>query len=105
MKNRIFRALALGLGLTAIFATTGLQAADYRTEKVNIPFEFKVGKHLFSAGDYRVEQDAGKDIAYLVNVRTGERAQLMRPLQSRIPGKSTLVFETNYGVRVLKGLS
>jgi hypothetical protein len=55
-------------------------------------------------GEYRVEQDFGKDIAYLVNVKTGRKAQLLRPLNSQTPGSRTLTFEKSGDVRVLKAI-
>ena len=105
MKNRIFRTLALGIGLTAIFATSGLNATIFYSGRVNIPFEFRAGKQIFAAGEYRVEQDYGHDIAYVVNIRTGQRIQMLRPLNGRQPMKMTINFENIGGVRVLKGLS
>jgi hypothetical protein len=105
MKNRIYRTLALGFGLTAIFATSGLNASVFYSATVTIPFEFKAGKHLYSAGEYRVEQEFGKDIAYVVNVKTGQRVQLMRPVNGGTSGNCKLIFENNDGVRVLKKLS
>lgn len=91
--------------MTAIFATSGLNATVFYSEKVNIPFEFKAGKHWFGAGEYRVEQDFGKDIAYLVNIKTGQRVQMMRPMNGGFPAHSKLVFENSDGVRVLRKIS
>ena len=39
MKNRIYRTLAIGIGMTAMFATSGLHASVFYTAKVNIPFD------------------------------------------------------------------
>jgi len=105
MNNRIVRTLALGLGLAAIFSTGTLNASTDYAERVNIPFEFKVGKRIFTAGQYRIEQIFGKDIAYVVNTQTGQRFQVLRPTSSRTPGKGKFTFENSYGVRVLKSLS
>uniref|UniRef100_Q02AE2 Uncharacterized protein n=1 Tax=Solibacter usitatus (strain Ellin6076) TaxID=234267 RepID=Q02AE2_SOLUE len=105
MKTQMFRRLALGFGLTAMLATSGLQASMFYTEKAAIPFEFRYGKRVYEAGEYRIEQDFGKDVAYLVNVRTGKKIQILRPISSRGSGKSFLTFENDGGVRILKTLS
>jgi hypothetical protein len=105
MKRQMIRRIALGFGLTAMLATSGLQASMFYTEKAAIPFEFRYGKRVYEAGVYRVEQDFGKDIAYLVNVRTGKKIQILRPVSSRRSGKSVLTFENDGGVRVLKTMS
>jgi hypothetical protein len=104
MKNRFYRTLALGMGLTAIFATSGLHATMFYTEKVNIPFEFKVGKRVYEAGTYRVEQSFGSDIAVLVNLKTGHRVQMLVPITTRTEGASKLKFENLNGVRQLKAV-
>ena len=101
MKNRIFRTLALGLGLTAIFATSGLNAAYY-SAKVNIPFEFRVGNRALGAGDYRVEQDLGKEVISLVNIKTGHRVQILRANHDRTSGNAKLIFENSDGMQILK---
>jgi hypothetical protein len=105
MRNRIFRTLALGIGLTAILATSGLNATVSYTGKVNIPFDFRVGKYVFNAGDYRVEQNYSDDIAFLVNVKTGQRVQFLHPFNSHDRTKMTFVFENVNGLRVFKKLS
>jgi hypothetical protein len=106
MKNRIVRTLALGFGLSAILATSALNATTFYSAKVTIPFEFRVGKHMYSAGEYRVEQDFGKDIAYLVNLKTGQRVHMLRPLNdSSVSSNSKLTFETVDGVHILKRMS
>jgi hypothetical protein len=105
MNIRFFRSLALGFGLAAIFTTGSLNATTYYSQRVEIPFEFRVGKHTYGAGTYRIEQDFGKEVAYLVNMKTGQRFQMMRPLNTRTPGSGTLEFELAYGVRTLKRIS
>src|SRR3954452_8923886 len=105
MNNRIYRTLAMGIGLTAMFATSGLHASVFYTAKVNIPFEFKAGKRMYSAGQYRVEQDYSNDIAFLVNIKTGHRVQMLHPLSLREPGTVKITFESTDGVRILKKLS
>ena len=105
MNNRIIRTLALGFGLTAILATSSLNATSFYSERVNIPFEFKVGKVALGAGVYRVEQEFGKDIASLVNMKTGQRVQMLRPNGEHTMGRARLTFETTGGVRILKRVS
>ena len=105
MKNRIYRTLALSLGLTAIFATSNLNATVFYSERVDIPFEFKVGKHVYSAGAYRVEQSFGSEIASLVNLKTGQRVQMLVPVTNRTTEKNILKFENRNGVRILKALA
>lgn len=104
MNIRTIRTLALGFGLTATFATAGLQAATYYNERVSIPFDFKVGKTSLAAGEYRVSQEPGKDIAFLTNVKTSQRVQTLRTITSTAVGHATLTFENKDGVRVLKQL-
>ncbi len=105
LKNPMVRKFVLGFGLAAIFATSSLNASMYYSQTVNIPFEFRAGKHTYSAGEYRIEQDFGKDIAYLVNLKTGQRLQVMRPINDHSPANGTLTFENSYGVHILKRLS
>jgi len=103
MKN-VFRTCAVGVGIAAMFATSALNAASFRSEKVAIPFDFQVSKKTMPAGEYRVQQGFGGGVAYLVNIRTGEQVQLLRA-----PGKSDsrvrLVFEDTGSGHVLKEIS
>ena len=106
MKNRIYRTLALGIGLTAIFATSGLNATAFYSNKVEIPFAFRVGHSVFEAGEYRVEQDSTRDIASLVNLKTGHRIQVLRAHNGLAPEHVTLTFENNgSSVHTLKRVS
>jgi hypothetical protein len=105
MKNWIYRTLALGIGLTAIFATSSLNATAFYSKTVDIPFEFKIGHRVFQAGEYRVEQDSTKDIAQLVNVKTGQRIQVLRAHNGQAPERVKLVFENNGIMHVLKRVS
>jgi hypothetical protein len=101
----MIRTLAIGFGLTAIFATTGLNATTFYSAKVMIPFEFKVGKISLAAGEYRVEQEFGKDVATVVNLKTGHRIQMLRPVGEHTQGRAKLLFENRDGVRILKRVS
>jgi hypothetical protein len=108
MRNRLFGKLAVGVGLTAMLATSALNATVFYSERVEIPFEFKVGKQVYSAGEYRLEQNAGAaaQVATLVNLKTGRRVQmLLVPVSSRNRANGGLTFETQRGVRVLKSLN
>ena len=104
MNIRTVRRLALGFGLVAIFAAGSLNAAGLYSSNVTIPFEFKAGKTVFGAGQYRVDQEFGKDIAYVVNLQTGRRAQVLRSSGTSAAGRANLVFEHRDGVRFLKKL-
>jgi hypothetical protein len=102
MKN-FFRSLSVGLGLSAIFAASNLNAAGYVTENIAIPFEFKVDKLTLPAGEYRVEQDFGKYLVSIVNLKTGHRVQVLRDNSHRVSGRAKLIFEpTGAGYKLAK---
>jgi hypothetical protein len=102
MKN-FFRSLSVGLGLSAIFAAGNLNATGYVTENIAIPFEFKVDKMTLPAGEYRVEQDFGKYLVSLVNLKTGRRVQVLRDSGTRTAGRAKLIFEpTGQGYKLAK---
>ena len=105
MNNLTVRRLALGFGLAAIFAAGSLNAAALYSSSVTIPFEFRAGNAVFGAGEYRVEREFGKDIAYVINVQTGRRVQVLRSAGTQATGRANLVFEQRDGVRFLKKLS
>jgi hypothetical protein len=101
--KKFFRSLSIGLGLTALFAGSNLNAAGYVTENIAIPFDFKVYNTTLPAGTYRVEQDFGQYLVSIVNLKTGRRVQVLRDLPSRIPGRAKLIFEpTGQGYRLAK---
>ena len=100
MKN-ILRSLSLGL--TAFFAGSTLNATGYVTETIAIPFEFKVDKMTMPAGDYRVEQDFGKYLVSIVNLKTGRRVQVLRDNANRQDGRAKLIFEpTGQGFKLAR---
>jgi|SRR5215472_10727195 len=106
MSKNVIRVFALGLGLTALLATTPLSAqVGIYAEKVTIPFAFRVGKMTMPAGEYRVDKEFGKDIVILVNLQTGHKIQLLQSEPTRIPGKTKLVFQDGPEGHVLKSLS
>jgi hypothetical protein len=91
MNSKLVRTFALALGSAAIMFTGSAQAAT-RTSSVSVPFQFEVNHKMMPAGEYRVEQDWGTDIASVVNVNTGQRVQVLRPASRRIEGRARFEF-------------
>jgi hypothetical protein len=104
MKN-VFRTCAAGVGIAAMVTASALNASTFRTEKIEIPFAFQVSKITLPAGEYRVQQSFGSDIAFLVNVKTGQQVQVLRTVGSRGDDRAKLVFENTERGRVLKGIN
>lgn len=86
---------ALALSAFAAFAT------EVRSEKFSIPFDFQVGKQTLPAGEYRIHQIEGNNVALLVNAKTGKQVELLRPTNTHREGKAKLVFEENQGHHAL----
>ncbi|HXB69991.1 MAG TPA: hypothetical protein VNY05_17185 [Candidatus Acidoferrales bacterium] len=106
MTKKAICTFALALGLTAMFATSSLSAqAGVYSDKISIPFAFHVDKVALPAGEYRLERVFGKDIVSLVNLRTGQRVQILRQEAASTPGKSKLTFESGPQGYSLKKLS
>ena len=103
MKN-VIRTCALGVGFAAMFAASAL-ATSFQSVKVSIPFQFKVSKMTLPAGEYRLHQEPGNDIAYLVNLKTGQQVQILRGPGVRSEGRVKLVFENAGKGYALKGIS
>jgi len=82
-------------------STFALQAAAVKSETFKIPFEFQVQKQTMPAGDYRVQQAQGSDIALLENTKTGKRVEFVRPTPTHQQGKVRLVFEGGQNHRSL----
>jgi hypothetical protein len=102
MKN-FFRNLSVGLGLSAIFAASSLNATAFVSENIAIPFDFKVDKVTLPAGEYQVQQDFGRYLVSLVNVKTGRRVQMLRDSGAYREGRAKLVFEpTGQGYKLAK---
>jgi hypothetical protein len=76
-----------------VLSTVALQAAAVKTETFAIPFEFQVQRQTMPAGEYRIQQAQGSDIALLVNTKTGKRVEFIRPATTHEQGKARLVFE------------
>src|SRR3954447_9940707 len=91
--TEFFRNISVGLGLAAFFAPGNLNATGYVTENIAIPFEFKVDKLTLPAGEYRVEQDFGKYLVSIVNLKTGRRVQVLRDNGNHVAGRAKLIFE------------
>lgn len=104
MKN-VFQKCVLGVGLAALMTASSLSATGFWSEKVAIPFDFKVSKMTLPAGEYRVQQAVGSDITYLQNVNTGQQVQFLRNYGNKNGNRTRLVFETANGEHVLKSIS
>jgi hypothetical protein len=103
MINRFWRGCALTLGAAAMLGSSVLQAA-HRSEAVEIPFDFKVHRTHLPAGTYRLEHRDAEAFATLVNLKTGEHIELLRPV-GKDTGKAKLVFEHRSAGYVLKRIS
>ena len=106
MTKKALYTFALALGLTGVFATNNLSAqmVPY-SEKISIPFAFHAGNIALPAGEYRLERVFGKEVVSLVNLKTGQRVQLLRQDAGGTPGKARLQFEVGPGGYSLKKLS
>src|ERR1022692_4726820 len=106
MTQRIFRAFALLPCAALILGASAVQASTIKSDKYEIPFEFKVQKHkTLPAGEYEVQQATGSNFAILVNRHTGERVQFLRPANTHEEGKARLIFENNENGHSLKRIS
>jgi len=100
------RALGLLPCAAVMLGGCALQASTVQSEKFRIPFEFQVQKHkTLPAGEYQVQQAAGSELAILVNTKTGERVQLLRPSATHEQGKTRLIFENGENGHSLKQIS
>ncbi len=105
MIQRTIRASVLLSGAALILASAALQASTVKSEKFEIPFSFKVQRHTLPAGQYQVQQATDSAFAVLVNAKTGERVEVLRPASVREPGRARLVFERDGNLQVLKQIS
>jgi hypothetical protein len=102
-KIRVFALLPC---FALIAGASALQASTVKSEKFEIPFNFQVQKtRTLPAGEYQVQQDEGSQFATLVNTRTGDRVQLLRPSNTHKEGKARLVFENTASGHELKQIS
>jgi hypothetical protein len=103
MIQRRIHAFALMPCAALILGASALHANTLKSEKCEIPFEFKVQKHqTLPAGEYEVQQASDSNFAMLVNRKTGERVQFLRPSNTHEEGKARLVFENNESGHSLK---
>jgi len=89
----LFRSLAAGLCLCALCGAKSLNATDRVSENMKIPFVFTVDKVTLPAGEYRVQQEFGKDVVSILNINTGRRVRILRDSSKHVPGRARLMFE------------
>src|SRR5580698_5855518 len=104
MISKALRAFVMIPCASLILGAFALQAAPVTSEKLDIPFEFQVQKHVLPAGEYQIQQANGSNIAVLVNTKTNERAQFIRPANTHEEGKARLVFVDGESRRFLKNI-
>lgn len=103
MIQRRIHAFALLPCAALILGASSLHATTLKSEKFEIPFEFKVQKHqTLPAGEYEVQQASDSNFAILRNRKTGERVQFLRPSNTHEEGKARLVFENGENGHSLK---
>jgi hypothetical protein len=102
--RKFLKALSLTACTAAMLGTGALQAGSRRSEPVQIPFEFKVNNKVLPAGTYRLQRGVNDAFSSLVNIKTGQRIQLLSPIGSETT-KTKLVFEREGDGFVLKKLS
>lgn len=102
MKRFVCR-VVIGIAAWALTGVGRVSAADYRSQSIAVPFAFKVDRNTLPAGEYRVEQNVGKNVAFIVNIQTGHRVQIMREYFKDPTGNSKLTFErTGAGYKLSK---
>jgi hypothetical protein len=102
--KRTWKALTMTAGLAAMLGMGTLEAAVHKSETVQIPFAFKVQHKDMPAGMYRIVHESAGGIATLVNVKNGERVQLLHSTSSHA-AKTKLIFEQKDSGYVLKRLA
>jgi hypothetical protein len=106
MTQRTLRLFALLPCAAMILGASALQASTVKSDKFDIPFDFKVQKHrTLPAGQYEVQQATDSNFVILMNRKTGERVQFLRPSNTHEEGKARLVFENNENGHLLKQIS
>jgi hypothetical protein len=93
------------LGAAALCSTGSLQATELCSERLTIPFAFQADKTVLPSGTYRVEQDFGSALLTLVNVKTGQRIQVIRHEPPRQDGKLRLTFVVEGQTTRLKSIA
>ena len=102
MIHRALSAFVILACAALIPGSSAMQAASVKSEKFSIPFEFQVQKEILPAGEYRILQADGSNVAVLVNTRTGESVQILRASPTHEEGKARLVFEDGESRHFLK---
>jgi hypothetical protein len=106
MNKTATRAFAFISTAALLLSASTLHASTVKSEKFQIPFDFQVQKQkTLPAGEYQVQQATGSEVAILVNTRTGERVELLRPTSTHEEGKTRLVFESTENGHSLKQIS
>lgn len=90
----------------ALLIGGALQASTLKSEKIEIPFAFSVEHStMLPPGEYQVQQQSGSQFAALVNVKTGQSVQVLRPSNTHKEGKARLLFENTAQGHSLKSIS
>ena len=100
--HKAIRALVIIPCAALMLSTYALQAAPLKSEKFSIPFEFRVQKQTLPAGEYQIRQTSEAGYVLLVNTKTGESVEFIRPSNTHQEGKARLVFEGEPGRQSLK---
>jgi hypothetical protein len=90
--KKFFCTLGIGIAVWALPGAATVHAADMESQRISVPFAFKVNKTTLPAGHYRVEQFQGKRVVFIVNLDTGHRIPVIRDNNDPI-GTRTLTFE------------
>jgi hypothetical protein len=95
--KRFFCTLAIGIAAWALPGVGTVYGADMQSKAIAVPFAFKVDRTTLPAGRYRVEQNIGKHVIFLVKTETGHRPQIMRLTVTGPGPTTTLTFERTEG--------
>jgi hypothetical protein len=91
--KKFLSTVIVGVAAWALPGAGTVNAADFRSQEIAVPFAFKVDKITLPAGHYRVEQNVGKHVTFIVNMQTGHRVQIIRENGNDPTGNSKLTFE------------
>ena len=91
---KLFSTMAIAAALSALCVTAKLSAMDAVSQRLTVPFSFKVDTAILPAGDYRVEREFGKQTVFIVNLKTGLRVQMIGHIPQGETEKVKLRFET-----------
>ena len=102
--RKLVRSISVAACVAAMLGASALQAASRRSVPIDIPFAFKASNQMMPVGTYTVRRGTAEGFATLVNVKTGQRVQVLSPLSIEST-KTRLVFERDGDRFVLKSLS